>query len=207
MKVESIIKKAKMRGMVVDYRRYGYYDHVLHLNGTAVCFDYTAEDGSFSIMSGPDCFPPFVTIKYILEAAENGAPNLGAYREKSTFGLKKWRAWNERYDLYELNPWPRCQECGAYFEQHHFAPTAEVLRYTECPDCRESTEWHAGYCSLGATCALKSLNWSAWEIRTFPSKAEREAWLETAYDSAWNVVGRKLYRWEVEELRKHCGEE
>lgn len=208
MQRNSILKAAEKEGMVVDTRRHGYWDNVLYLNGTAICFDYTLKDKSFTIHTETSNFPAFATLGYIIHAVRAGAPNLGGYYAPAGFGAKKWTTWFDKYDEYDLHPWPTCPECGKYYEQ--FLDMDDNDKYQECPDCRDGARkvWFAGYCSLGAECALASLNHTAWELKRFASKEARAAWLEyNSYNRAGNVVARLLEPWETAELLRRESED
>lgn len=130
MQRNSILKAAEKEGMVVDSRRYVYWDNVLYLNGTAICFDCTLKDESFTIRT--DDFPAFATLGYIIHAVRAGAPNLGSYYAPAA---RKWTTWFDKFYEYDLDPWPTCPECGKYYKQ--YKDEHDNDKYRECPDCRD----------------------------------------------------------------------
>lgn len=74
MKEQSILKLAEKNGYNVAYKKYEYWDNVLHLNNTAET----------------ENFPAFVTMKYIKECVENNYGCLGIInrRNEQKFGGK-----------------------------------------------------------------------------------------------------------------------
>lgn len=47
MKEQSILKLAEKNGYTVEYKRYEYWDNVLHLNNTAICFNELLMNNGF----------------------------------------------------------------------------------------------------------------------------------------------------------------
>jgi hypothetical protein len=95
MKKQTILKFAKENGLKIDYKKYGYWEEILHLNDTAICFNMSLSDNSFSIISSEEQFPSFVTKQYIIDAVNSSSENLGSYQDKppygfSKFGFQKW---------------------------------------------------------------------------------------------------------------------
>lgn len=91
MKLSTIYKIAEENNYTVCYKRYEYWNNVLFLNDTAICFDVKSEYGNTrTIRTDSEYFPSFVTKEYLKECVENNYPCLGVidYRRKHTFGGK-----------------------------------------------------------------------------------------------------------------------
>lgn len=90
MKEQSILKLAEKNGYTVEYKRYKYWDNVLHLNNTAICLSVQCENNGFTIATGTENFPAFVTRSYIQECVENNYDCLGVInrRNEHKFGGK-----------------------------------------------------------------------------------------------------------------------
>lgn len=89
MKKETLLRLAEKEGYNVEYKRYEYWDKVLHLNNTAICFDCSVNNG-FAIKTDAETFPVFVTKDYIKECVEKNYDCLGFinYKNRNVFGGK-----------------------------------------------------------------------------------------------------------------------
>ena len=59
MKEQSILNLAEKNGYNVAYKRYEYWDNVLHLNNTAICFNELIMNNGFTITAETGKFPCF----------------------------------------------------------------------------------------------------------------------------------------------------
>ena len=82
MKKETLLRLAEKEGYNVEYKRYEYWDKVLHLNNTAICFDCSVNNG-FTIKTDAETFPVFVTKDYIKECVEKNYDCLGFINYKN----------------------------------------------------------------------------------------------------------------------------
>lgn len=75
--LDSIAKKLKKE---VFEGHFEYWDDVLFIGGTAVCFYKVYDTGTYTLITDPEQFPHFCTAAYILRAIANGAECLRTQR-------------------------------------------------------------------------------------------------------------------------------
>lgn len=99
MTTNTLIKIAKELGLKTEYKKYDYWENVLHIGNTAMCFTNTTDMNSFGIITESENFPKFVTKEYIKKQVENEESNLGQHKSwiarNKPFGAKQWFTTNE----------------------------------------------------------------------------------------------------------------
>lgn len=92
MKEQSILNLAEKNGYNVAYKRYEYWDNVLHLNNTAICFNELIMNNGFTITAETENFPAFVTMEYIKECVLGiiNRRNEQKFGGKINYTYKEW---------------------------------------------------------------------------------------------------------------------
>jgi len=94
LKKTSILNLAEKNGYKVEYKKYGYWDNILHINGTAIAFNVQIDTNGSTLLTCTESFPAFCTLDYIKSAIEYKASSLGYKQSYQTgtkpFGGKIW---------------------------------------------------------------------------------------------------------------------
>lgn len=93
MKLNTIYRIAEELNMNVEYKRYGYWDNVLHIGNTAIVF-FVQGNNSYSIREVDEIdAPSWCTKQYVKDCIIEGTNDLGwinlNYRPFE-YGSKKW---------------------------------------------------------------------------------------------------------------------
>lgn len=103
---KTIEKIAEELGMEVEYKKYSYWDNILHIGNTAICFNNTTDTNSYGIITEPENFPKFATKEYIKDQIENEEKNLGYHKSyisgNKPFGAKQWFTTAEYREAYGI---------------------------------------------------------------------------------------------------------
>lgn len=100
MKRQTLHKIAEELRTEIVYEKFGYWDQVAHINGTALAFYVHGVDTNTTcVCTNPELFPRFCTKNYIKSAIEDEADCLGYYKSyaytQKPFAEKQWFQYNE----------------------------------------------------------------------------------------------------------------
>lgn len=109
MTTNTIFKIAEELGLEAEYKRYNYWDNILHIGNTAMCFSNATDMNNFGIITEPENFPKFVTKEYIKEQILAKEDNLGHHKSwvwnSKPFGTKEWFSPEEHRYNCDVSVW------------------------------------------------------------------------------------------------------